>query len=81
MQPVQMWISVYNKLGIDGRALLSALRADRKFAKMAFILLTGCLSKKIVQRAVQLGANNYLGNPFTAARIKQEIELVSGPLT
>jgi two-component system, chemotaxis family, chemotaxis protein CheY len=79
--PVHILISDFNMPGMDGLELLKAIRADAKFAKMAFVLLTGRADKELVQRAVQLGANNYLVKPFTAAQLKQKIEQVTGPLT
>jgi two-component system chemotaxis response regulator CheY len=81
LQPVHILFSDYNMPNMDGLELLRQIRADQTFAKMAFILLTGRADKELVQRAVQLGANNYLVKPFTAAQIKQKIEQVVGPLT
>ena len=81
VQPVHVLISDFNMPGMDGLELLRVIRADARFAKMAFILLTGRADKELVQRAVQLGANNYLVKPFTAAQLKQKIEQVVGALT
>jgi two-component system, chemotaxis family, chemotaxis protein CheY len=80
-QPVHVLFSDYNMPGMDGLELLRQIRAEPAFAKMAFVLLTGRADKELVQRAVQLGANNYLVKPFTAAQIKQKLEQVVGPLT
>ena len=80
-QPVNILISDFNMPGMDGLELLRVIRADANFAKMVFILLTGRADKELVQRAVQLGANNYLVKPFTAAQLKQKIEQVVGALT
>jgi two-component system, chemotaxis family, chemotaxis protein CheY len=80
-QPVHILFSDFNMPGMDGLELLRVIRADEKFSKMAFILLTGRADKDLVQRAVQLGANNYLVKPFTAAQLKQKIEQVVGALT
>ena len=74
-------ISDYNMPGMDGLALLEGIRAIEKLKKTAFILLTGRAEKELVQRAVQLGANNYLIKPFTIATLKQKIEQVVGTLT
>src|SRR5690242_20224457 len=60
-------ISDFNMPGMDGLELLKGIREDIKLQKTAFILLTGRADKDLVQRAVQLGANNYLVKPFTIA--------------
>ncbi len=80
-QPVHVLFSDFNMPGMDGLELLRQIRADQAFSKMAFILLTGRADKELVQRAIQMGANNYLVKPFTAAQIKQKVEQVVGPLT
>jgi len=74
-------ISDFNMPGMDGLALLEGIRADVKLKNTAFILLTGRADKDLVQRAVQLGANNYLVKPFNIATLKQKIEQVVGALT
>src|SRR5690348_2671268 len=74
-------ISDYNMPGMDGLGLLQGIRANDKLKKTAFILLTGRADKELVQRAVQLGANNYLVKPFNIATLKQKIEQVVGALT
>ena len=74
-------ISDYNMPGMDGLELLKGMREDVRCKNTAFILLTGRADKELVQRAVQLGANNYLVKPFTIATLKQKIEQVIGTLT
>jgi two-component system chemotaxis response regulator CheY len=44
-------------------------------------MLTGRADKEIVQKAVQLGVNNFLIKPFTVAQLKSKIESVFGVLT
>jgi two-component system chemotaxis response regulator CheY len=74
-------ISDFNMPGMDGWSCYKAYRADVKLKNTAFILLTGRADKELVQRAVQLGANNYLVKPFNIATLKQKIEQVVGALT
>jgi len=74
-------ISDFNMPGMDGLELLKGIRAETKLKTTAFILLTGRADKELVQRAVQLGANNYLVIPFNIATLKQKIEQVVGALT
>ena len=74
-------ISDFNMAGMDGLELLQGIRADVKLKSTAFILLTARADKELVQRAVQLGANNFLVKPFNIATLKQKIEQVVGALT
>lgn len=80
-QPAHIVISDFNMPGMDGLEFLRAIRATPALQKTAFILLTGRADRDLVARAVQLGANNYLVKPFTAATLKQKIEQVVGPLS
>ena len=80
-EPVHVLFSDFNMPGMDGLELLRAIRSDPKFAKMAFIMLTGRTDKEMVQKAVEMGANNYLGKPFSPIQLKQKIEQVFGTLT
>lgn len=80
-QPAHIVISDFNMPGMDGLEFLRAMRAAPGLQKTAFILLTGRADRDLVTRAVQLGANNYLVKPFTAAILKQKIEQVVGPLS
>src|SRR3954469_17335719 len=74
-------ISDFNMPGMDGLELLKAIRADARLKNTAFILLTGCADKDLVERAVQSGTNNFLVKPFTISTLKQKIEQVVGQLT
>jgi two-component system chemotaxis response regulator CheY len=73
-------ISDFNMPGINGLDFLQAIRTDAALKSTAFILLTGRADKELVQRAAQLGANNYLVKPFTVANLKQKLEQVFGAL-
>lgn len=79
--PVHILFSDFNMPGMDGLELLRVIRSEDQFSKLVFILLTGRADKELVQRAIQLGANNFLVKPFTGAQLKSKIEQVVGPLT
>ena len=79
-RPVHLVISDFNMPKLDGMGLLRALRSHGPTAKTAFIMLTGRADKELVQKAVQLGVNNYLVKPFTVATLKEKIEAVFGVL-
>ncbi len=79
--PTHLVISDFNMPGIDGLEFLHTVRTDAALKSTAFILLTGRADKDLVQRAAQLGANNYLVKPFTVANLKGKLEQVFGPLS
>jgi two-component system chemotaxis response regulator CheY len=81
LRPVHLVISDYNMPKLDGLGLLQAIRGHQPTAKLAFIMLTGRADKELVQRAVQLGVNNYLVKPFTVSTLRDKIEAVFGKLT
>jgi two-component system, chemotaxis family, chemotaxis protein CheY len=80
-RPVHLVISDFNMPKLDGMGLLRALRSHGPTAKTAFIMLTGRADKELVQKAVQLGVNNYLVKPFTVQTLKDKIEAVFGKLS
>jgi two-component system chemotaxis response regulator CheY len=74
-------ISDFNMPEMDGLQFLQAMRTMPQCKSTVFILLTGRADKELVQRAVKLGANNYVVKPFTISVLKQKIEQVIGALT
>jgi two-component system chemotaxis response regulator CheY len=81
LRPVHLVISDFNMPKLDGLGLLKAIRSHPPIAKTAFIMLTGRADKELVQKAVQLGVNNYLVKPFTVLTLRGKIEAVFGKLT
>jgi two-component system chemotaxis response regulator CheY len=79
--PPDLVISDFNMPKLDGLGLLRAIRAYPPTAKTAFIMLTGQSDKEVVQKAIQLGVNNFLVKPFNIAALRGKIEAVLGPLT
>lgn len=78
--PIHLVISDFNMPGIDGLALLQAVRSNPKTAKTAFIILTGEANAELVQKAVAAGVNNFLAKPYTVAKLKDTLEKVFGPI-
>lgn len=78
--PAHLVISDFNMPKLDGMGLLKALRSYAPTRKTPFIILTGKGDRALVQRAAELGVNNYLTKPFTTASLKQAIEAVIGQL-
>ncbi len=79
--PMDLVISDYNMPKMDGLEFLRAVRAYPPIAKTAYIMLTGRGDMELVQRAVQLGVNNFLVKPFTVDTLRGKIEAIFGALT
>lgn len=79
--PPHLILSDLEMPGMDGFALLTAVRAEPSLAKVPFIMLTGRVERDIVVKAASLGATNYLGKPVKPAELKAKIEQTFGALT
>ena len=79
--PAHLVISDFNMPNLDGLGFLRSVRTTDATKKAAFIMLTGRADKELVQKAQQLGVNNYVVKPFSVAQLRQKIEAVFGPLT
>jgi len=78
---VHLIISDYNMPDMDGLDFLKAVRADPVIGKTVFIMLTGSSERSVVQKAAELGVNNYVVKPFAPAALKEKIERVFGELS
>lgn len=78
---VHLVISDYNMPEMDGLEFLQEVRKDAVIGKTVFIMLTASAEKEIVQKAAQMGVNNYVVKPFTPAALKEKIERVFGALS
>ncbi|MBR0550959.1 response regulator [Stakelama marina] len=78
---VHLIISDYNMPEMDGLQFLQEVRKDAVIGKTVFIMLTASAEKEIVQKAAEMGVNNYVVKPFAPAALKEKIERVFGALT
>ncbi len=78
--PTHLIISDFNMPKLDGLGLLRAIRQHVPTQKTPFIMLTGKGDKELLQKAIQLGINNYLTKPFTVPTLKSALEAVVGKL-
>lgn len=78
--PAHLVISDFNMPKLDGLGLLRALRQNGPTQKTPFIMLTGKGDKELLQKAMQLGINNYIPKPFTVPALKTALEAVVGRL-
>lgn len=60
--------------GMDGMALLSAVRSDPSFAPMPFIFITAMDDRGSMRAGMNAGADDYLTKPFTPEELVQAIE-------
>lgn len=72
--PVQLIISDWNMPNCSGLEFLKKLRADAKFAKLPFIMLTAEAEAAQVKEALLAGVSNYIVKPFTAEALKIKLE-------
>lgn len=72
--PVQLVISDWNMPNCSGLELLKKVRADAKYAKVPFVLLTAEAEAAQVKEALVAGVTNYILKPFTADSLKQKLE-------
>jgi len=80
-KPVHLVISDMNMPGLDGLALLKALREFKPTSKIGFILVTGSADKSLIERGRQYGLNNFIAKPFSTKTVKAAIEAVVGAAT
>ena len=63
-----------NMQRMDGYAVLEALRREPATATIPFILMTGMGDVETMRRGMNLGADDYLAKPFTAAQLYSAVE-------
>lgn len=63
--------------GLDGHAVLDALKSDKSLANIPFIFVTALAERCDVRRGMSEGADDYLPKPFSAEEL---LEAVSGRL-
>lgn len=66
-------ISDWNMPGMDGLAMLQAIRADAALSKLPVLMVTAEAKKENIIAAAQAGANGYVVKPFTAATLDEKL--------
>jgi two-component system chemotaxis response regulator CheY len=80
-KPVHLVISDMNMPEMDGLALLKNLREFKPTSRIGFILVTGSTDPNLIAKGRQLGMNNFIKKPVTAASMRTAMEAVVGKLT
>jgi len=70
---VSLVLSDINMPNVDGIELLTRIKAQPKYKKLAVVMITTEGSQAKVMEAVQLGAKGYVRKPFTAEQIKEKV--------
>jgi two-component system, chemotaxis family, chemotaxis protein CheY len=71
-------ISDWNMPKMTGIDLLRKVRANDKYARTPFIMITAEGKRENVIAAVQAGVSNYIVKPFNAATLKEKLAKVIG---
>ncbi|PZX11352.1 two-component system chemotaxis response regulator CheY [Palleronia aestuarii] len=79
-QGVHIILCDQNMPGMSGIQLLEKLRMQRATSRVGFILISGSLSKPLLDEARKWGLNNFLAKPFSTAQLKACLQTVTGPL-
>ena len=75
---IDLIVSDWNMPNMTGIEFLKQVRADEKFKKTPFIMVTAEGKKENVIAAVHAGVSNYIVKPFNAATLKEKMSKVIG---
>jgi len=79
--PIGLIISDWNMPNTSGLDLLKRVRADSRFGKIPFIMVTAEAEQYQIMEAVKSGVSNYVIKPFTADVLKEKLEDVHKKIT
>jgi two-component system, chemotaxis family, chemotaxis protein CheY len=71
---IQLIVSDWNMPNCTGLEFLKKVRADARFAKIPFVMLTAEAEAHQVKEALMAGVTNYVIKPFTADILKVKLE-------
>ncbi len=69
-------VTDWNMPNMPGIELLKAIRQDPELKAMPVLMVTAEAAKENVVTAVAAGVSNYIVKPFTAAALKERIDLI-----
>lgn len=69
-------VTDWNMPNMPGIELLKAIRQSPELKHTPVLMVTAEAAKENVITAVQAGVNNYIVKPFTAAALKERIDLI-----
>jgi two-component system, chemotaxis family, chemotaxis protein CheY len=74
--PIGLIISDWNMPNSTGLDLLKRVRADSRFSKVPFVMVTAEAEQHQIVEAIKAGVSNYVVKPFTPANLKEKLEVV-----
>ncbi|WP_045218371.1 response regulator [Desulfonatronum thioautotrophicum] len=77
-RPVDFIISDWNMPKMTGIDFLRAVRGDKKFAHLPFIMVTAEGLQENIIEAVQAGVSQYVVKPFSPATLEEKINKCLG---
>ncbi len=75
---IKLVISDWNMPNKSGLDLLKWMRESKEYINIPFIMATGQGDKMYVNQAMEAGASDVVGKPFSADELKQKIEVIFG---
>ncbi|MCL4165269.1 UNVERIFIED_CONTAM: hypothetical protein GTU68_018024 [Idotea baltica] len=72
----ELIVSDWNMPNMMGIELLKLTRADEKYGKVPFLMVTAEAKKENVIEAAQAGVSNYIIKPFTVDQLQSKLEAV-----
>ncbi|MCT4642993.1 MAG: response regulator [Bacteriovoracaceae bacterium] len=76
--PYDFILSDWNMPGLTGFDLLKKVRADERFKKLPFLMITAEGEQANVIAAVKAGVSNFVVKPFNIITLQQKIEKIFG---
>lgn len=77
-EPFQFILSDWNMPGMTGLDLLKHIRADERFSKIPFLMITAEGEQSNVVTAVKAGVSNFVVKPFNIVTLQEKIKKIYG---
>jgi two-component system chemotaxis response regulator CheY len=74
--PIGLIISDWNMPNCSGIDLVKRLRADSRFGKTPFLMVTAESEQQQVVEALKAGVDNYVVKPFSAATLTEKLTAI-----
>ena len=71
---VNMILCDWNMPGESGLDFLKFIRAEKKFQKLPFVMVTAQTDPGSILQAIEAGSTEYLGKPWDETKLKEKIE-------
>ena len=74
--PIELVISDWNMPESTGIDLLKRVRADSRYSKIPFVLVTAEAEQHQIVEAMQAGVSGYVIKPFSADTLKEKLDAI-----